>query len=154
MDEANQESHGYGYANEEMGHDLAWQQAHVDRAESLVKRDFNHPCVILWSLGNEGGIGPNIQAMYDKVCELDSTRLPFYDCHPRYSALHDFGYPAPDELRSEAIKENEKPMIAREYAHAMCGCSHLGLGGPGTLEERRQYVVLGVWWRLWRQTKP
>ena len=94
MDEANQESHGYGYANEEMGHDLAWQQAHVDRAESLVKRDFNHPCVILWSLGNEGGVGPNIQAMYDKVCELDSTRPPFYDCHPRYSALHDFGYPA------------------------------------------------------------
>ena len=119
MDEANQESHGYGYANEEMGHDLAWQQAHVDRAESLVKRDFNHPCVILWSLGNEGGIGPNIQAMYDKVCELDSTRPPFYDCHPRYSALHDFGYPAPDELRSEAVKETEKPMIAREYAHAM-----------------------------------
>ena len=119
MDEANQESHGYGYANQEMGHDLAWQKAHVDRAESLVKRDFNHPCVILWSLGNEGGVGPNIQAMYDKVCELDSTRPPFYDCHPRYSALHDFGYPAPDELRSEAVKETEKPMIAREYAHAM-----------------------------------
>ena len=57
--------------------------------------------------------------MYDKVCELDSTRPPFYDCHPRYSALHDFGYPAPDELRSEAVKETEKPMIAREYAHAM-----------------------------------
>ena len=119
MDEANQESHGYGYANHEMGEDPAWKDAHVDRAESLVKRDFNHPCVILWSLGNEGGIGPNIQAMYDKVCELDSTRPPFYDCHPRYSALHDFGYPAPDELRSEAVKETEKPMIAREYAHAM-----------------------------------
>ena len=119
MDEANQESHGYGYANHEMGEDTAWEKAHVDRAESLVKRDFNHPCVILWSLGNEGGVGPNIQAMYDKVCELDSTRLPFYDCHPRYSALHDFGYPAPDELRSEAVKETEKPMIAREYAHAM-----------------------------------
>ncbi len=124
MDEANQESHGYGYANEEMGHDAEWRDAHVDRAESLVKRDFNHPCVILWSLGNEGGVGPNIQAMYDKVCELDSTRPPFYDCNPRYSALHDFGYPSPDELRIEAQKETEKPMIAREYAHAMgnsCG---------------------------------
>ena len=119
MDEANQESHGYGYANEEMGHDDAWRDAHVDRAESLVKRDFNHPCVILWSLGNEGGVGPNIQAMYDKVCELDTTRLPFYDCHPRYSALHDFGYPSPDDLRREAVKETEKPLIAREYAHAM-----------------------------------
>jgi len=119
MDEANQESHGYGYANEEMGHDAAWRDAHVDRAESLVKRDFNHPCVILWSLGNEGGIGPNIQAMHDKVCELDSTRLPFYDCHPRYSALHDHGYPSPEDLRREAEKETEKPLIAREYAHAM-----------------------------------
>ncbi|WP_027452327.1 glycoside hydrolase family 2 TIM barrel-domain containing protein [Segatella albensis] len=119
MDEANQESHGYGYANEEMGHDTAWRDAHVDRAESLVKRDYNHPCIILWSLGNEGGVGPNIQAMHDKVCELDSTRLPFYDCHPRYSALHDHGYPSPEDLRREAEKETEKPLIAREYAHAM-----------------------------------
>ena len=119
MDEANQETHGYGYANEEMGNDRAWEKAHVDRAESLVKRDFNHPCVILWSLGNEGGVGPNIQAMYDTVCKLDSTRLPFYDCHSRYSALHDFGYPTPDVLKAEAEKETEKPLIAREYAHAM-----------------------------------
>ena len=119
MDEANQESHGYGYANEEMGNDPAWEKAHVDRAESLVKRDFNHPCVILWSLGNEGAVGPNIQSMYDTVCRLDSTRLPFYDCHPRYSALHDFGYPSPSVLRAEAEKETEKPLIAREYAHAM-----------------------------------
>ena len=119
MDEANQESHGYGYANHEMGEDAAWKQAHVDRAESLVKRDYNHPCVILWSLGNEGGVGPNIQAMHDAVVALDSTRLPFYDCHPRYSALHDFGYPTPDVLKAEAEKETEKPLIAREYAHAM-----------------------------------
>ena len=119
MDEANQETHGYGYANHEMGEDTAWERAHVDRAESLVKRDFNHPCVILWSLGNEGGVGPNIQAMYDTVCRLDSTRLPFYDCHPRYSALHDFGYPTPAVLKAEAEKETEKPLIAREYAHAM-----------------------------------
>ncbi len=119
MDEANQESHGYGYANQEMGLDADWQKAHVDRAVSLVERDKNHPCIILWSLGNEGAIGPNIQSMYDTVCRLDSTRLPFYDCHPRYSALHDIGYPYPDDLRREAELETTKPLIAREYAHAM-----------------------------------
>ena len=102
-----------------MGHDPDWREAHVDRAVSLVQRDKNHPSIILWSLGNEGGIGPNIQAMYDTVCRLDSTRLPFYDCHPRYSALHDFGYPYPDDLIRESAKETEKPLIAREYAHAM-----------------------------------
>ena len=85
MDEANHETHGYGYANKVMGEDLTFQKAHVDRAESLVKRDFNHPSIILWSLGNEGGVGPNIEAMYNKVRELDSTRPPFYDSDRRYS---------------------------------------------------------------------
>ena len=119
MDEANQESHGYGYANHDMGEDPAWKDAHVDRAVSLVERDKNHPCVILWSLGNEGGVGPNIQAMYDAVVSIDPDFLPFYDCNPRYSSLHDVGYPYPDEMRKEALQISDKPFIAREYAHAM-----------------------------------
>ncbi len=119
MDEANQETHGYGYANHEMGEDLAWQQAHVDRAESLVKRDFNHPCVILWSLGNEGGVGPNIEAMYNKVRELDTTRPPFYDSDRRYSAIWDDSYLYPDDLRKNARAVADKPFMMREYAHAM-----------------------------------
>lgn len=124
MDEANHETHGYGYANEEMGEDLAWQQAHVDRAESLVKRDFNHPCVILWSLGNEGGVGPNIEAMYNKVKALDSTRPPFYDSDRRYSCIWDDSYLYPDDLKRNAQEVTDKPFMMREYAHAMgnsCG---------------------------------
>ena len=124
MDEANHETHGYGYANREMGEDLAWQKAHVDRAESLVKRDFNHPCVILWSLGNEGGVGPNIEAMYNKVKELDSTRPPFYDSDRRYSAIWDDSYLYPDDLKKNAQEVKDKPFMMREYAHAMgnsCG---------------------------------
>ncbi len=119
MDEACQESHGYGYANEEMGNDPDWCEAHVDRAVSLVSRDRNHPCVIMWSLGNEGGVGPNIQAMYDTVVAMDPSRLPFYDCNPRYSALHDEGYPTPDMMKEGAKRVKDKPYIAREYAHAM-----------------------------------
>ena len=119
MDEANHETHGYGYANKVMGEDLTFQKAHVDRAESLVKRDFNHPCVILWSLGNEGSVGPNIEAMYNKVKELDSTRPPFYDSDRRYSAIWDDSYLYPDDLRREAQKVTDKPFMMREYAHAM-----------------------------------
>ena len=124
MDEANHETHGYGYANQVMGEDLTFQQAHVDRAESLVKRDFNHPCVILWSLGNEGGVGPNIEAMYNKVRELDSTRPPFYDSDRRYSCIWDDSYLYPDDLRKNAQEVTDKPFMMREYAHAMgnsCG---------------------------------
>ena len=124
MDEANHETHGYGYANHEMGEDITFQRAHVDRAESLVKRDFNHPCVILWSLGNEGGVGPNIEAMYNKVRELDTTRPPFFDSDRRYSAIWDDSYLYPDDLRKNAQKVTDKPFMMREYAHAMgnsCG---------------------------------
>ena len=124
MDEANHETHGYGYANKVMGEDLTFQKAHVDRAESLVKRDFNHPSIILWSLGNEGGVGPNIEAMYNKVRELDNTRPPFYDSDRRYSAIWDDSYLYPDDLRREAQKVSDKPFMMREYAHAMgnsCG---------------------------------
>ena len=124
MDEANHETHGYGYANREMGEDLTFQAAHVDRAESLVKRDFNHPSIILWSLGNEGAVGPNIEAMYDKVKELDTTRPPFYDSDRRYSAIWDDSYLYPDELRVRAQQVTDKPFMMREYAHAMgnsCG---------------------------------
>jgi len=124
MDEANHETHGYGYANKVMGEDLSFQKAHVDRAESLVKRDFNHPSVILWSLGNEGGVGPNIEAMYNKVRELDNTRPPFYDSDRRYSAIWDDSYLYPEDLRKNAQAVTDKPFMMREYAHAMgnsCG---------------------------------
>ena len=119
MDEANHETHGYGYANSEMGEDLTWQKAHVDRAESLVKRDFNHPSIILWSLGNEGAVGPNIEAMYNKVRELDDTRPPFYDSDRRYSCIWDDSYLYPDDLKKNAKDVKDKPFMMREYAHAM-----------------------------------
>ena len=102
-----------------MGEDLSFQQAHVDRAESLVKRDFNHPCIILWSMGNEGGVGPNIEAMYNKVRELDTTRPPFYDSDRRYSSIWDDSYLYPDDLKKNAQQVTDKPFMMREYAHAM-----------------------------------
>ena len=119
MDEANQESHGYGYANREMGEDPAWRVPHVDRAVSLVERDKNHPSVILWSLGNEGGVGPNLKAMHDAVVALDSTRIPFCDTDRSQSAIYDDGYLPPNRLREEARKVSDRPFMMREYAHAM-----------------------------------
>lgn len=120
MDEANQESHGYGYSNKYMGEQPDWLDAHVDRAVSLVERDKNHPCVILWSLGNEGGVGPNLLAMREAIERLDPTRPPFYDSPDlRHTTIHDDSYLYPDELAKRAKKETKMPFMMREYAHAM-----------------------------------
>ncbi|MBO4907175.1 MAG: beta-galactosidase [Bacteroidaceae bacterium] len=119
MDEANQESHGYGYANHEMGEDPDWRDAHVDRAISLVQRDKNHPCVIFWSLGNEGGVGSNMKAMREAVVALDTIALPFCDTDRSQSNIYDDGYLTPERLASEAKKITDRPFIMREYAHAM-----------------------------------
>ena len=119
MDEANQESHGYGYGNTAIGDNPDWTAAHVDRAVSLVQRDKNHPCVIMWSLGNEGGRGRNMKAMHDAVVALDSLIPPFCDTDRQNSAIYDDGYLTPSRLESEARRITDRPFMMREYAHAM-----------------------------------
>ena len=119
MDEANQESHGFGLRNRQMGNDPQWMNAHVDRAESLVKRDINHPSILFWSLGNEGGAGMNMRAMRAKVDELDSSRLVFCDTDLSVSDLYDDSYLSPARLKQMAQRVTDRPFIMREYAHMM-----------------------------------
>lgn len=119
MDEANQESHGFGLRNRQMGNDPQWMNAHVDRAESLVKRDINHPSILFWSLGNEGGAGMNMRAMRAKVDELDSSRLVFCDTDLSVSDLYDDSYLSPARLKQMAQRVADRPFIMREYAHMM-----------------------------------
>ena len=119
MDEACQESHGFGLRNRQMGNDPQWMKAHVDRAESLVKRDFNHPSILFWSLGNEGGAGMNMRAMRAKVDDLDSTRLVFCDTDLSVSDLYDDSYLSPARLKQTAQRVTDRPFMMREYAHMM-----------------------------------
>ena len=119
MDEANQESHGFGLRNRQMGNTPDWTKAHVDRAESLVKRDINHPSILFWSLGNEGGAGMNMRAMRAKVEELDTTRLIFCDTDLSVSDLYDDSYLPPARLKQTANRVTDRPFFMREYAHMM-----------------------------------
>ncbi len=118
MDEANQESHAYGLKNRELGDNPDWTKAHLDRAESLVARDKNWPCVLIWSLGNEGGQGINSVAMAEKVREMDSTRLVFSDTDRDISDFYDDGYIHPDKVAALSKQITDKPFFMREYAYA------------------------------------
>ncbi len=119
MDEANQESHGLGIGNRVIGDNPAWRSAHTDRARSLVARDKNHPCVIIWSLGNEGGSGSNLRAMREEVLSIDTTRLIYCDSDREMSDIYDDGYLSPESLRELGKKITDRPVFMREYAHAM-----------------------------------
>ncbi len=119
MDEANQESHGYGIGNREIGDDPNWTKAHVDRAVSLVERDKNHPCIFSWSMGNEGGSGRNMAAMRDAILSIDSTRVLFLDSDRSISDIYDDSYLTPERLRQKAEEVTDRPFMMREYSHAM-----------------------------------
>ena len=119
MDEANQESHGSMRSNTVVGDQEIWRESHVDRALALVQRDKNHPCIVMWSLGNEGGTGRNMVAMRDAVKALDTSRPVICDTDRDQSDIYDDGYLSPDALRREAQRISDRPFIMREYAHAM-----------------------------------
>lgn len=119
MDEANQESHDYGLGNKILGDNPEWTHAHVDRAVALVQRDKNHPCVVFWSLGNEGGAGCNMRAMADTIKAIDTSRIIFSDTDYSVSAFYDPSYYSPDKLKEFAREKTDRPIFMREYAHAM-----------------------------------
>ena len=120
--EANIESHGMGYGAATLARDPAYRQAHLERNERHVKRNFNHPSIIIWSLGNEAGYGPNFEAAYDLVHKLDPSRPIQYE-RAEYAGMTDIFCPM---YASQAYMKQysadpakTKPMIQCEYAHAM-----------------------------------
>ena len=119
MNEANQESHGYGIGNTILGDDPKWKKAHVDRAESMVQRDKNHSSVIMWSLGNEGGKGQNFSAMAKAVKSILPGAIVYCDSDLDVSDILDKGYFSPSAIEKVAQKEKDRPVMMREYAHAM-----------------------------------
>ncbi|ARN56234.1 glycoside hydrolase family 2 TIM barrel-domain containing protein [Sedimentisphaera salicampi] len=125
IDEACIESHGVAFDPEETLADKPlWKDAHVDRVMSMAHRDKNHPSIIMWSLGNEAGIGQNFVAAADKLRELDQTRplhyLPGYSKweHPVTDIAAPM-YQSIDSLVKYAKGDADRPLIMCEYSHAM-----------------------------------
>ena len=90
MDEADIETHGLRGA---LAQDPTWTAAFLDRAIRMAERDKNHPCVVIWSMGNESGFGPNFSAIAGWLHEFDPTRPVHYEGaqnHPSDPSCVDF----------------------------------------------------------------
>ena len=55
--------------------DVRWKKEYTDRMERAYQRDKNHPCVFMWSLGNESGHGDNHVAMVELLRAKTDGRL-------------------------------------------------------------------------------
>ncbi|MEV4416717.1 glycoside hydrolase family 2 TIM barrel-domain containing protein [Catellatospora sp. NPDC049609] len=148
IDECDLETHGFqenGWRRNPTG-DPAWRDALVERAERMVARDRNHPSVIMWSLGNEAGVGENLGHMAAAIRALDASRPLHYEGDPscRYTDVYSRMYASHEEV--ELIGRGEEaplddpeldarrrvmPFIQCEYGHAMGN-------GPGGLWEYQQ----------------
>lgn len=120
--EANIESHGMGYGETTLAKEEMYLKAHIERNRRNVERSYNHPSIIIWSLGNEGGYGPNFEAAYKWVKAADATRPVQYERAEKHG-LTDIYCPMYLGYKGcEAYAKNEastKPLIQCEYAHAM-----------------------------------
>ena len=138
VDEADLEAHGFGYEAPLIPARMPeFRTAFLDRAMRMVERDKNHPSIMMWSLGNEAGYGPNHVAMADWIRRRDPARLIHYEGErhhpePRPAPVGDVAstmYPTVAELQAEGEKRGDpRPFFMCEYAHAMGN-------GPGNLRE-------------------
>ena len=121
MDEANAESHGMGYSDRTLAKNPLFDVAHLERNSRMVKRDKNHPSIIIWSMGNEAGMGPNFEACYRWIREYDPSRPIHYE-QARFTEFSDIMcpmYATYDWCEKYVTDSPKKPLIQCEYAHAM-----------------------------------
>ncbi|WP_022906098.1 glycoside hydrolase family 2 TIM barrel-domain containing protein [Curtobacterium sp. B18] len=125
--------------------DPAWRDAYLDRVRRTVERDKNHPCVVMWSLGNESGTGANLAAMAEWIRRRDPSRPIHYegDTEGAYTDVYSRMYPTLEEIDSvcgtvtmpvhevgpaAGARQRAKPFVLCEYGHAMGN-------GPGALAD-------------------
>ena len=138
IDEADLEAHGFALTGNvsQLAQDPRWQEAFVDRARRMVERDKNHPSIIMWSLGNESGYGPNHDAMAAWIRQSDPTRPIHYEGAGRAKVVDVVSvmYPSVEALIKEGeAQDDPRPFFMCEYAHAMGN-------GSGNLKEYWQAI--------------
>ncbi len=129
--------------------DARFLAAWLDRNSRLYERDKNHTSVIMWSIGNESGYGPNAQACIDYLKEKDPTRLVHYEVIinsgggiPREGRMK---YIPNVEFRSgmyNTLELLDEYFSDPDYAQPFFWCEYLhAMGtGPGSIQDHWDYI--------------
>ncbi len=145
IDECDLETHGFGlngWRGNPSG-DPRWLPAYLDRIQRTVERDKNHPCVIMWSLGNEAGTGGNLERMAEWARGRDPDRPIHYEGEPDafYTDVFSQMYTGYGDL--DAIGRRQEPVTAdsghdehrRALPMMLCEYGHAMGNGPGGLAD-------------------
>jgi beta-galactosidase len=82
VDEANIESHGFQTFGQAVGYlssQKDWISAHMSRITRMLERDKNFTCLVIWSLGNESGVGTSHAKGYQWLKSRDPQRFVQYE---------------------------------------------------------------------------
>lgn len=127
-----------------LARDERFKEAILDRVQRNVSRDKNCSSVVIWSLGNESGYGPNFENAGRWIKEYDPSRLTHYEgswhlpesypCDTSMLDLFSRMYASIDEMTAYCQDENNtKPFVQCEYIHAMGN-------GPGDAEDYQKVI--------------
>lgn len=132
IDETDIETHGFatrdalgsGYYDESddwLCRRPEWEKSFLERAERMVERDKNHPCVIFWSMGNESNFGENFIKMLEYTKKRDSSRFTHYerDVNGEYVDIVSSMYTGISDMEKQAAQFKNRPVYLCEYSHAM-----------------------------------
>ena len=122
--EANQESHGFQYGQNSPVVTKTFAKQIMERNQHNVETYYNHPSVIVWSLGNETDNSQNFVDAYNWIKGQDKSRPVQYERglwgHGDDSDIYCPMYMSHDGCEKYAKNDaNKRPLIQCEYNHTM-----------------------------------
>ena len=117
--EANVECH----SNRDLSSNSKFKNAMVERSENHVRWMRNHPCIFMWSFGNESGSGNNFASVQKAIKALDTTRPTHYEGASDYADVSSSMYASYETIQwigsSRQNESKPKPHIQCENSHSM-----------------------------------